>query len=531
VGDFGQSIYRFRGAEVKIFSDVGKEIEKGGGENFSLTKNFRSTPAIISLINYLQSKTQVELDRERRGTERIFLHGSREEETGRPPVEILVVRGEKGVERETCRRKEANLLACKIKEIVEKESREYGQIAVLFRSLTYAWIYEMAFRKEGIPYTLLKGGKFFGLQEIRDMMNTLKVIEDDGNEVALYGLLRSPLFGVSDDTIYQLCTGTRLRDGFSFWRKKGGISREEGIILKHAVDFLEEARGRKDSDGIYELISWILEITDFQEVLLGTYAGERKVLNVNKLLQLALSFETKGLFTLNDFIRYIDQVSVHELYESEAPVELHDRSVVKVMTIHSAKGLEFPVVFLPDLAWYGRSEPLPMVYHPDYGFNLKGKDEERKGKKPRKYKAIAFVNRVEDNLESGRLFYVATTRACDKLILSASLSQQIAKEGMFPTWIHRIWDLLPDKVKGTTIEEKVPDLGDEVEAICEVTSVVCGSDDDRSGYFESASPEWHADAAGTPLDLSPDILSRVDPVDPSEYSDPDSGLPGLSEAL
>jgi ATP-dependent helicase/nuclease subunit A len=517
VGDFGQSIYRFRGAEVRIFSDVGRKIREKGGEDLRLNKNFRSTQALITFVNYIQEKICDELGGGDGDTGRMLLDGNRKTETGIPPVEILVFRGEKGVNREACRNKEAEMLAGKIREVVNVESRDYGDVAVLFRSMSYVRIYEMALRRAGIPYTLLKGGKFFGLPEVRDVINVLKSIEDSGNEIALAGLLRSPVFGVSDDTVYRLCTGSRLWEGLLNWRNKEAVAAGDGDVLDGVIDFLNGAREKKDTIGIYELISWILEQTLFQEVLQGTYAGSRKALNLNKLLQIALSFEAKGLFTLNDFIRYIDNVSVQEYHESEAPIELEEAGVVKVMTVHSAKGLEFPVVFLPDIFWHRKSQSPPLVHNPAYGFAIKVSDEKGVDTRSLKYRATSFVNREEEMAESGRLFYVATTRACDKLILSTGITHSTNRENLFSSWLHWLWDLMPEEISGE--EETFCPARDTLGSDYEVTTLTGDVRNDGESYEEDGA----AVAKGTERSVAgkegnpADAKKRISPLEVEEF--------------
>jgi ATP-dependent helicase/nuclease subunit A len=488
-------------------------VKKDGGKDFTLTRNFRSTPALITFVNYLMEK--VKSGRRFGGGEHqhIVLRGDREGETGDPPVEILLVTAEKGVDRERCRVREAGVLARRIKEIVERESRDYGDVAILFRSMTYAWIYEMALRREGVPYALLKGGMFFERQEIRDIINVLKAIDDEGDEIAIAGLLRSPFFGVSDDTLYRLCANKVPGEGLLNRRDETDLSQDTIMILDRAADFLVEAGNRRESTGIFELISWILEKTLFQEVLLGTPGGERKVLNINKLLQLALGFESNGLFTLSDFVRYLDHISVRVFHESEAPVESGESGIVRVMWVDSAKGLEFPVVILPDLLWSRKVEYPPLIHHPQYGFGIRGSKEGRSGEKPRKYKDIAFINREEDFMESGRLFYVATTRARDKLVLSASVTQKVERKLVVSSWIRWIRDLLPEDVRGEVRGAVMPKVDNEVDDVCEVTREFCVAEEESEWDRDSMVQRRKVSVGEQRSALPQDILVRIKPIE------------------
>ncbi len=515
VGDFGQSIYRFRGAEVRIFSDVGREIREGGGEDLPLTRNFRSTKALISFVNYLQETMHAEMGPGDQHPGILRLEGYRDAETVGPSVEILVFKGDQGMDREACRTKEAGMLAGKIRDVVKAGSRDYGDVAVLFRSMTYVRIYEMALRRASIPYTLLKGGKFFGLPEVRDVIVALKAIEDAGDEIALAGLLRSPVFGVSDDTVTRLCSGSRILEGLSNWRHRDDITAEDGAALDRAADFLDEAREKKDTIGIYELISWILDSTNFQEVLQRTFAGERKVLNLNKLLQTALSFEAKGLFAPGDFIRYIDNVYVQEYHEGEAPIELEEAGVVKVMSVHSAKGLEFPVVFLPDVLWQRRSQQPVLVHNPAWGFAVRS--AEKGDMRSLKYRAISFVNREEEMAESGRLLYVAATRARDRLVLSTGIAHSTSRENLSSSWLRWLWDLMPEEIRGEETTSRA--AGDILGTVCEVT-VVSGGETDDSEVAGGKADVALIKTESTPSrseDMPSDIAKRAGPLERAGY--------------
>ena len=517
VGDYGQSIYRFRGAEAGVFEKAGEKIRKKGGRDFPLTINFRSTPSILRFVNHLQGKMYWDRSPLAPVQKPISLRGNRPEETCGLPVEVLIVRGERGTEKEDLRKSEAEAVVAKIGEIVREESRDHGDIAMLFRSMSFVWIYELALRNAGIPYTLLKGGRYFGLQEVRDIMNALKAIDDEGDEVALAGLLRSPLFAVSDNTIHWLCTGSRLPDGLRVWRGKGGIPPEEGEVLEEAIDFLREARVRKDSSDIYGLIAWIVERRNFQEVLKETFAGERRVLNINKLLQLSLAFESKGLFTLGDFIRYADRVAVRELHEGEAPVEPDEAGVVKVMTIHGAKGLEFPVVFLPDLSWYRRSESPLLASHPIHGFALRGRGGAGEGEVPWRYHAISFVNAEEESMESQRLFYVAMTRARDKLVLSTSWSESTSGQSLELSWFRWIKDLLSNEAPGGHGEPPVSNDPDRIRDLCKVTIVSAAEREMRKKTVSGGQLPRGVDDGSGP-GISAGISVRIGPVEPARHS-------------
>jgi ATP-dependent helicase/nuclease subunit A len=509
VGDFGQSIYRFRGAEVQIFSRAGHAIRGEGGKEFSLTRNFRSAPSIITFINWFQEKVEME---ERRVTEvprRILLKPFRDRDTGKPPVEILAVTGETGVDREMCRKAEAEHLANKIREVVENESRDYGDIAFLFRSMSYVWIYETALRREGIPYSLIKGGKFFGLQEIRDVMNALKAIDDEGDEIALAGLMRSPFFGVSDDGIHQFWMNDQP-DSTWLPRSVGeGFSTEDRRILEGIEDFLAEARERKDSTSLFDLLSWMLEETSFPEVLLGLPGGERKVLNVYKLLQIAQAVESNRMFELGDFIRFIDHATFQDLYESEAPVELDEAGVVKIMSVHSAKGLQFPVVVLPDLLWQRGTESPILIHHPEYGFAIREADI--KAKRPMKYRAVTFFNKEEDRREWTRQLYVAMTRARDKLILSVSMPGSTSPAQISSAWIRWIWDLLPRDVRERFRDDSEKVVDERIRDICGVTHHACTEVETTIRGREMSSKAEAS--AGSLSGLPDDILSRIEPVE------------------
>lgn len=414
VGDSKQSIYRFRGADVSVFNDTYRLMEKIG-RCFELNINYRSLPQNIRFINDLFGKIMGRNSEGKKDYETIYtdILPSREDKTNKQTVEFLVVEKDLDETMEVVRHREADLIARRILTL----DVPFKDVAVLFRAMTNVKIYEEAFRRYRIPYYVIAGSGFFARQEIKDILNFLKVLEDENNKIALAGVLRSPMFGLSDNELYK-------------WAKD---KREPEVIV-----YLRKLKDRLTLSG---LIQEIVRCTNYKAILATQYMGEQSISNINKMIEAARRFEEKGLFTLKDFVNYIDELVTNEAREGEAPISEEESNVVKIMTIHKAKGLEFPVVIIPDV----QREPKPVrgIVLFDKGFDglglkVKGSDGEYQDTPTRKL--IKQQIERKELAESKRLLYVASTRAKDYLIYSGVFS------GKQNTWGNWLWEFA-DKVK------------------------------------------------------------------------------------
>jgi ATP-dependent exoDNAse (exonuclease V) beta subunit len=487
VGDPKQSIYSFRGADVAVFREVQSYLsrEGTGGQSFSLSENFRCHHGIVLFANrffggIMQDGTE--------GYEVTFSHDDhqlcqREVVDEGPRVELITIGRGEGSEQK--RSREAAAVSRRILEIVdpastlsvyERDGRgaetrkphpEFSDIAILFRRFTHVKLYERELRRRAIPYYVVKGRGFFGCQEIKDIINFLKYLDGESDEIALVGILRSPLVGISDETLYWLLSGvgkeekpvtfTVLEGHYS--KVKSRITCLDSYAISDFLSIFKAIREEKDRLSPAELIEKIVHTTHYDAVMLTTFQGEQKVANIRKLIELARRFSRKETGLLRDFIGYLLTLVDGDSLEAEAQIVLENANVVKLMTIHQAKGLEFPIVFIPDMGHSLQQHFDPIIFDASKGWAMKFYHEATLSyEMTMGYREIAHLKRNKDYAESKRLLYVAATRARDYLIMSGEKSPKRGGES-WRQWLDQFLVSHPELVcvlPEEDIRERVP---------------------------------------------------------------------------
>lgn len=425
VGDHSQSIYRFRGADVSQFLALRERIDEPGRQE--LTLNFRSQKDILDFANVLLRP---------RLTAYRDLEANRPQLNPQPCIEWLWTEG--SADNATrCRMREAEALASRIagmlhgeQLVVEKDRLREVQasdIILLFRSMTSVHLYEKALRDWGIDYYLVGGRAFFAQQEICDILHLLRALENPHDEVALAGLLRSPFCCLSDEAIYVLRWSEESRnaiwDGLHDDGRVERLPADQRPRVQRARRFLDRWRGLKDTLPIARLLGEVLADSGYDASLYRESLGERKLANLWKLLDLARTFDRSGLFGLPEFIARLGDLVERQPREEQAATQPEKANVVRLMTIHQAKGLEFPVVILPDLNFRpGTGRERTARWDPFLGCVTQSPtDEDPPLFADHGWKLWRKREELEQWHESMRLLYVACTRAEDYLLLSASL--------------------------------------------------------------------------------------------------------------
>lgn len=427
VGDYKQSIYRFRRADPQVFRALSNEIPATG--RLPLSENFRSQPAVLDFVNALFCEAMGE------GYQPLVAH--RAQIAAKPSVEFLWApfpdeEGNKPTV-ERIRAREADWLARRLRAIHDSREPlvwdgksgarpvEFGDMALLFRALSDVQQYEEALRRYDVPYYLVGGHAFYSQQEVFDLLNLLRAINSPGDEVSLAGVLRSPYFCLSDESLLWLSQHSGgLSNGLYAERLPAELNKEQQARVRFAAQTLKHLRTKKDRVPTAALINEALALTGYDGVLVGEFLGERKLANLRKLIDQARSFDRSALFTLADYITQLGEFVAEQPKEALAATQPETTDVVKLMTIHGAKGLEFPLVAVPDLgrkpvmfgataAFHPRLGPLVKIPEgqPDHGFC--GLDMHN------------LIEAEEEEQERIRLLYVATTRAADYLLLSSGL--------------------------------------------------------------------------------------------------------------
>ena len=224
--------------------------------------------------------------------------------------------------------------------------------------------YEEALRQYGLDYYVVGGRAFFAQQEIFDLVNLCQFLDDVDDEAALVGVLRSPFFSLSDDAIFAL---GRSPARTLFVRPAAHLSEDERQRIEFAAEVLGELREKKDRLPIARLLTLAVDRTGYDASLLTEFLGARKLANLRKLLDMARQFDQSGLFTLADFVDRLREAVAEETHESLAATHPESSDVIRLMSIHQSKGLEFPVVVIADMDRRGRDQAPLARFDPTLG--------------------------------------------------------------------------------------------------------------------------------------------------------------------
>jgi len=429
IGDDKQSIYKFQGADVSTFNEWKERIAAAAdGALLSLSRSFRSHPQVVCFINALFSA--VMNDSQAQGTtfnarfERLEAARNETENQSRrvevvcyTPVSDDSTRRRSQVSRAAEASAVANWILEKVADsapVSAKDGKErpirYGDFAILVqRNQDFSEI-EDALVQFGIPYVMLGGKNFLDRQEIFDVENLLSFLAQPMNDHALLAALRSPMFAVSDDLLHAV--GAARSSNTSLWhsllaaarQRKPGFEPIKAAVAQLKM-FLHDA-GRLP---LSQLVRKIVERTGYDIVLLTLPNGHQRSRNLWKLVALANEQDQLSCGELAQRLRMMRELKVQQ---SDAPLDTKDS--VKLMTIHSSKGLEFPAVILPVLDVSAAARNDRVVFHRDYGlaFNTARSDDDIT---PSWYRTACSINDELEAAEKKRLFYVAATRARDYL--------------------------------------------------------------------------------------------------------------------
>ncbi len=471
VGDYKQSIYRFRGADPRVFRQLRDSMPESGRMPLSL--NFRSQPAILDFVNGLFC--------DKLGPDYEPLRAHRKQVGPIPAVEFLwaspaaendpsdedpAPRARVAGEADRLRRIEADWIARRIKEMLESGQEivweeqsgtdgspaarpvRPGDVALLFRALSNVAVYEDALRRHGIDYYLVGGHAFYAQQEIFDLLNLLRAVANPNDEVSLAGVLRSPFFGLEDETLFWLVEHPDgLAGGLFADTLPSELSRQQRRRVEFAAATLAELHAMKDRLPVARLIELALDRTGYDAVLLAEFLGQRKLANLRKLIDQARSFDRSGVFSLADFITELCQFVARQPDEPLAATCPESADVVRLMTIHQAKGLEFPVVVVPDLVRKKQASRDSVAFTPELGPMVKTTGVGG-------FDLYKLEQDEEEEAETARLLYVATTRAADYLILSAGIDRLENAKG---PWMELLGSRL-DPATGKLRPKKGPGL-------------------------------------------------------------------------
>jgi ATP-dependent helicase/nuclease subunit A len=417
VGDEFQSIYGFRHADVQVFRERREVADTGV---LPLTMNYRSRPEVLAVVNHLFGSDF--------GDEFQPLAASGEfpDPVFGPPVELLVT------DKSTYsgadvhwRRGEARAIARRIRDLIDAGDATPGQIVLLFAAGTDAEWYEDELRQLGVPTYRGTGRGYFGQQQVVDLLAYLRLLRNRYDDEALVSVLASPFVGVSNDTLALLRRAATKRPLFVALERElpDGVSGRDRQLLRafrQRYDRLAAALARLSLERLCERI---LAEHDYDLAVLARWDGRRRYANLRKLARLARSYEELRGPDIEGFVTFVRDQEAVGARELEAVAEEEGGDSVRLLTIHAAKGLEFKVVVVADA---GRDKAPPAAHEilalSDGRFGFRVADPITS--KPRgayEFDAVQEARKVEERAERLRLYYVAMTRAIDRLIVSGSI--------------------------------------------------------------------------------------------------------------
>jgi len=433
VGDAQQSIYGFRFADVALFKDHIAQVEKSLGNVIDLAENFRSRESIIAAVNRLFSQ----LWKEREG-QFLKLKAERDDaEANDSPVELLFTTAD---DRSAARQKEAEMLANRLKTYVNTDGYSWGDILVLVRASTSVAYLEEAFNQAEIPVTVQSGRGFWDAMEICDLLALLSCLENPGDDFNLACLLKSPGVDFSDDELVRL----RSVEANGLWKRRPIFTGVEvtantdiddplRVKCSRFLSIFNDLFQQKDLLFLRKLFDRWIEAYNLEAYWASVKEGDYMRANVQKFLRLCDQYQGESALTLRSLF---EDLRVRDVKEGAASTPAANRSAVQILTVHSAKGLEAPIVAIFDMNAGTRSQTDPFVFQQtDQGyFSLRSDQKNLKDFKPVEFEAIVGGLKERSEQEEERILYVAMTRARDRLLLSASGTEnkgKIRTEGWF----------------------------------------------------------------------------------------------------
>lgn len=488
VGDVKQSIYRFRLARPELFMKKydSYSLEESTTQRIDLHKNFRSREEVLTCTNDIfykimaRSLGNVEYD-----AEAALYPGASYPVSADFIPEILLADSNDELLEDTeltdKKTLEAKIVAEEIKHLMKTQpvtdkeagtlrAARYSDIVILLRSLS-GWADSLVevLNENGIPAHTVSSTGYFSTVEVQTVLSMLRLLDNPRQDIPMAAVLRSPMAGLTDEELAVL----RLEDGSVPFHEAvlelaEGLYEEDGqkeISDSEADSEADQKQGR-NADGkkeddiettahrkllkfykkyrqlrqlvpdtpIHELIEIILRETGYGHYVAAMPAGNRRTANLNMLLEKAAAYEKTSYKGLFHFVRYIDELQKYDVDFGEADMVGENEDVVRIMSIHKSKGLEFPIVIVSGMGknFNKQDTRSKMVLHPELGIGLDYMDGKKRIKSPTiAKKAIAKQIDLENLGEELRVLYVALTRAKEKLILTGTLKDAPEKLEFF----------------------------------------------------------------------------------------------------
>ena len=449
VGDIKQSIYRFRLADPTLFLEKYQSFsrdEKSVQRCIDLGRNFRSVPVVLDAVNAVFSRAMTAEAAGMDYGEREKLYAGRQapddERWIGGPVEVDIVptsSDEEDDDGSTAFEKECRFIAGRIGELLASgrmaarkdgtlEPLSYRHIVVLLRSMAgKADVLIQALQEGGIPSYAEQSGGYFAAVEVQVMLALLRCIDNPEQDLAMAAVLRSPLVGLDETAL----AGVRLAGDGTLWQNlpafvaslPDGVDEKED--LQQFMAAFDSWRTYSRRHGVAELLQRLYDDTAYVDFVGAMPGGDVRQANLKALYDRARQYEEAGFRGLFRYLQLMDKMKEDGLDLAPAKVVSEKEDVVRIMSIHKSKGLEFPVVFVADMgkAFNRRDTQDQILFHNRLGIGLKQYDPEWRMSYPTLiWSGIAAQLRWEGTAEEERILYVAMTRARDQLILTGHSS-------------------------------------------------------------------------------------------------------------
>lgn len=449
VGDIKQSIYRFRLADPTLFLEKYQSFsrdEKAVQRCIDLGRNFRSVPVVLDAVNAVFSRAMTAEAAGMDYGEREKLYAGRQapddERWIGGPVEVDIVptpSDEEDDDGSTAFEKECRFIAGRIGELLASgrmaarkdgtlEPLSYRHIVVLLRSMAgKADVLIQALQEGGIPSYAEQSGGYFAAVEVQVMLALLRCIDNPEQNLAMAAVLRSPLVGLDETAL----AGVRLAGDGTLWQNlpafvaslPDGVDEKED--LQQFMAAFDSWRTYSRRHGVAELLQRLYDDTAYVDFVGAMPGGDVRQANLKALYDRARQYEEAGFRGLFRYLQLMDKMKEDGLDLAPAKVVSEKEDVVRIMSIHKSKGLEFPVVFVADMgkAFNRRDTQDQILFHNRLGIGLKQYDPEWRISYPTLiWSGIAAQLRWEGTAEEERILYVAMTRARDQLILTGHSS-------------------------------------------------------------------------------------------------------------
>ena len=416
VGDEFQSIYGFRHADVQVF----RERRREAGGALALTQNYRSRPEVLAAVNYLFGPDFGE------EFQPLTASGTFPDPVFGTPVELLVT--DKAAYADTgvhWRRAEARHVARRVKELVDAGAATPGEIVLLFAAGTDAEWYEEELRALDLPTYRGTGRGYFGQQQVVDVVAYLRLLQNRYDDEALVTVLASPLVGVSNDALVLLRRAAPKRPLFTALERDlpPNLAQGDAQLCRAFLQRYNRLVALAPGLSLERLCEQVVTEHDYDLAVLAQWDGRRRYANMRKLARLARSYEELRGPDLEGFIGFVRDQEAVGARELEAAAEEEGGDAVRLLTIHAAKGLEFKVVVVADAGRDRAPAPPEILALPDGRFGFRVADPSGRRRAASGYDEVREAEERQAAAERRRLYYVAMTRAIDRLIVSGSVDR------------------------------------------------------------------------------------------------------------